>query len=363
MLLLSGVVAFAQKEKEQKELFAPAPPAPRPTVEQLYQQGVRFNSPVWQSDAAENLSQTEKLFRAGQEITQVNGKDVHAYTRRVIRPYLTSSTEQNRLMKQYSSHFLVLKKGSEIALTLVGPRQQPFTRKVTCNQSYLDALLNSREFTHYERPDGIAYVSLDYFDHPSIVAKFDSIYPQLKKAKALVLDLRRNGGGNSSMGWQIMARLTNRDFPMVKWETRNYRPTERAWGNAQSWYGDQYTYRVNMTDTTDYFHGPVVVLTSPETNSAAEDFLSIFTPARRGLLIGEPSASSTGQPLITPLPGQGLLVVCTKRDRRYDGMDWVGKGFQPDVPVSQTLVDFYKGRDTVLEKAFVTLKNPIKPIR
>jgi len=293
----------------------------------------------------------------GLEILAVNGEDVHAYARRAVRPYISSSTEQNRLAHQYDGQFLIVKKGTEVVLTVRDQQQQVRTQTVRCTRTFLEANVNARTFTFYQRPDGIAYVSLDYFDHPSIVAKFDSIYPQLKKASGLILDLRRNGGGNSDMGWQILTRLTNQDFPMLKWQTRNYQPAQRAWGNEQSWTGDQWIYRIHKKDTADYFRGPIAVLTSPRTNSAAEDFLAAFIQAKRGILVGEPSAGSTGQPLIQKMPGGGLLIICTKRDMLYDGTEWVGKGFQPTVPVSQTLADFYKGRDTVLERAIRELKD------
>lgn len=43
----------------------------------------------------------------------------------------------------------------------------------------------------------------------------------------------------------------------------------------------------------------VVVLTSPRTYSAAEDFASAFDVMRRGLIVGEPTGGSTGQPLFS----------------------------------------------------------------
>jgi hypothetical protein len=51
------------------------------------------------------------------------------------------------------------------------------------------------------------------------------------------------------------------------------------------------------------FLKPIVVLSSPRTFSAAEDFLVAFKPLKRGLIVGEPSGGSTGQPLIISLPG------------------------------------------------------------
>lgn len=292
----------------------------------------------------------------GLEITQVNGEDVHAYVNRAIRPYVCSSTEQNRLVHCYDYQFLIGERGKPVELTLRDADGNTFRRKLTPTRPWYEALSNQRTFTYRMLPGNVAYVSLNYFDHESIVAKFDSIYPHLTKARGLILDVRENGGGNSQNGWDILARLTNRDFPMGQWQTRNYRPTLRAWGAKQSWHGDQYTYHITRQDTSDYFHGPVAVLTSGKTNSAAEDFLSAFVQAKRGFLVGEPTSGSTGQPLFAHLPGGGIAVICTKRDSFNDGTEWVGKGFQPDVLVRPTVADIRLGHDAVLDAALRVLE-------
>ena len=105
------------------------------------------------------------------------------------------------------------------------------------------------------------------------------------------------------------------------------------------------------------YTGPVVVLTSPRTFSAAEDFMVAYSAMKRGLIIGEPTGGSTGQPLYFTLPGGGGAVVCTKRDKFPDGREFVGRGIQPDKLVRPTIEDFRAGRDTVLEAALKELKS------
>ena len=296
----------------------------------------------------------------GLEITAVNGEDVHAYANRAIRPYVFSSTEQNRLVQIYDYQFLTFRRGETVELTFRDAKGRTFSRKVPLTQPLSMMPHNSHTFEYCMLPGNIAYLALNYFDHESIAAKFDSIYPQLKTAKALILDVRQNGGGNSQYGWDIVSKLTNKDFPMGQWQTRSYRPAFRAWGNKQEWFTDKNIYSITRKDTTDYYHGPVAVLTSGKTNSAAEDFLSAFRQAKRGILVGEPSSGSTGQPLFVQLPGGGLLAVCSKRDALYDGTEWVGKGFEPDVPVHPTVAAFRQGKDVVLEKAVDVLTQQLQ---
>ncbi|WP_201723575.1 MULTISPECIES: S41 family peptidase [Spirosoma] len=100
---------------------------------------------------------------------------------------------------------------------------------------------------------------------------------------------------------------------------------------------------------------PVVVLTSGQTFSAAEDFAVVFDAMKRGTIIGEPTGGSTGQPLSFALPGGVMARVCTKRDMYPDGTEWNAKGIQPQVLVKSTVADWKAGRDTVLEAAIVHL--------
>ncbi len=71
----------------------------------------------------------------------------------------------------------------------------------------------------------------------------------------------------------------------------------------------------------------------------------------RGEIIGEPTAGSTGQPLVFGLPGGGGARVCTCYTTYPDGKEFVGIGIQPDVLVHPTIKDVRAGRDTVLRAA------------
>ena len=59
------------------------------------------------------------------------------------------------------------------------------------------------------------------------------------------------------------------------------------------------------------YKNPVALLSSAATFSAAEDFLVAFRVMSRGIIVGERSGGSTGQPLFFALPGGGSARVCT----------------------------------------------------
>src|SRR5262249_25421448 len=129
-------------------------------------------------------------------------------------------------------------------------------------------------------PGNIAYVALTTFNDPKVVAQFEAAYPEIAKTDALILDIRDNGGGNSNNGYSILQYLTDKPFKTSLWKTRNYRPAFRAWGRSEEWHiGTVGEWRPKGDKL---YAKPVVVLTSPRTFSAAEDFAVAFDTMKRG---------------------------------------------------------------------------------
>ena len=60
-------------------------------------------------------------------------------------------------------------------------------------------------------PGGILYVPVDsFFSKAASVAQYDALADRVARAKALILDLRENGGGNSEHADAIVSRLTDK---------------------------------------------------------------------------------------------------------------------------------------------------------
>ncbi len=72
---------------------------------------------------------------------------------------------------------------------------------------------------------------------------------------------------------------------------------------------------------------------------------------KRGLIVGEATGGSTGQPLVFKLPGGGSARICVKRDTYPDGHAFVGKGIPPGIEVKITVADIRAGKDPVFERA------------
>jgi len=206
----------------------------------------------------------------------------------------------------------------------------------------------------------IAYVALNTFNDEAVVSDFEAALPDLYRAKALVVDIRRNGGGNSSNGYRIAAYLTDDTLQTSAWKTREHVAAYKAWGRFSERYRDYSQMNAWRDGGT---HGavppaegrrlivPTVVLQEHATFSAAEDFLVAIEAIPQITTIGRPSGGSTGQPLSLELPGGGRANICTKRDTYPDGRDFVGIGIAPDIVVEPTVEDVQRDRDPALERA------------
>ncbi|WP_321470534.1 S41 family peptidase [uncultured Paludibaculum sp.] len=293
----------------------------------------------------------------GVEITAVNGVPVKQYGAERVAPYRGASTPQSLDIGVFESSLLGGPLDQNVELTLTDADGKTYARSLRrTTGAEADKFPHEpfRAFEYKLLPGDIAYVALRSFGDDTCSKQFATQFAEIRKSSAIIFDVRENGGGSSSVGWDILGYLTDKSFLSTQWRTREYRPAERAWGQMERWYGD--SGHPLPSHTANPYRGPVVVLTSPRTFSAAEDFAAVFDAMKRGTIVGERTGGSTGQPLIVPLPGGGSVRICTKHDRYPDGKEFVGVGIQPGVAAAPTVDAFRAGRDTVLEVALKLLQ-------
>ncbi|HQR39055.1 MAG TPA: S41 family peptidase [Blastocatellia bacterium] len=292
----------------------------------------------------------------GLEIVAVDGVPVGEHMQRFVAPYQSASTPQDLSARGYGWALLEGPISRPVELTLKDASGATMRRSVErrSSQTYWDAL-RAEPMVMRMLPGNVAYVALNTFGDNRAADMFEAAFGEIAKADALVIDVRENGGGNSDVGYRVLACLTDRGFRGSKWRTRDYRPAFRAWGRREgSFEGDPDSIAPNGTLR---FDRPVVVLAGPRTYSAAEDFVVAFRAIGRGEIVGETTGGSTGQPLMFPLPGGGSARVCTKHDSYADGTEFVGVGIAPDRVAHPTITDIRSGRDSALEAALELLRS------
>jgi C-terminal processing protease CtpA/Prc len=294
----------------------------------------------------------------GLEIVAVDGQPVAEYAAQRVAPYKSASTPQDLAQRVHGYSLLIDLADVPVSLTLRGSDGKTFERSVPRRPiRELWPYLKGPPAVEWRMLDGgVVYLAMNTFNTSEAAERLESDFEQVRRATALILDLRRNTGGNSSEGYRVLSCLISQPVEASRWKTRESRAAERAWGQPERWYSGSHG-QIEPHATLRY-DGPVIVLTSATTASAAEDFLVAFDTARRGPIVGEPTCGSTGQPLLFRLPGGGAGYVCTKRDTYPDGREFVGCGVQPTHHVATTIADLRSGRDPVLEKAMELARMP-----
>lgn len=285
----------------------------------------------------------------GDEITHVNHIPVLTYMQQSIGPIISASTPQDRDKRLFTYQFLMGAIAEEFTLTLrdaKGDSKNVTGNRVTSKQRHGSG---SGPFSWRMLPGQIAYVALNSFGDDTAANEYLKAFPEISKAKAIIFDVRRNGGGSGDVGFRVLKTLSTKSFAISHAATRNYQPSLRAWGRPDRMH--HFKDEQEQADPAHQFAGEVIVLTSAMTFSAAEDFAVAFDGMKRGKLIGEATGGSTGQPLMLSLPGGGRARICTKQDTYPDGKAFVGVGVQPHMVVHPTVADFRANRDTVLEAA------------
>lgn len=304
-----------------------------------------------------DLVETEETQAAGlirgSVLLEINGVSVAEAMER-LRPRICANSPQG-LKVLLADRLLEGEEGTSVLLKFRTPdgdiRECYLTRKFELRPWERQPGVTSRMIE-----EGIGLIAINSFGYHEVTDDFDWHLGAMTGLKGLIIDIRENRGGTTPTA--IVSRLTDRTLRGHCGRTRQYLPAFRAWGSREAWY--TFSFLVQPADHP-LFLGPLVVLISEVTFSAAEDFLVLLRERPRTKFVGTPTAGSTGQPLIVPvpLPGGGGFRVCTVYTTYADGREFVGFGIQPDVEVSPTPQDIAAGRDVVLEKGLEVLREMI----
>lgn len=332
-----------------------------------------------------NQSKKEEL-PIGTEITRVNGMPTQKYMEKEVKPYISSSTDYvledlavSKLLEGYVGTTFDL----EMKLPDGKIKHLSLTHKKT-NEEAVYPPFEERELLQLKWFDDIAYIALNSFGDSIISSLFYEKIPELKNAKALIIDLRYNGGGSTKNGRDILWHLTNDTILNgSKSQSRLHIPSYKAWGKwtqEKDTTNSEWSKKAYLSYRDQYYHDfpyspdtikgkdklklentrivvPTAILIGHNTASAAEDFL-IYTDNQEHMTkIGEATFGSTGQPFIFELPEGGMARICTKKDTYPDGREFVGLGIQPDIHVSKSLRDYLDNNDPVLKRAIVILND------
>jgi C-terminal processing protease CtpA/Prc len=324
----------------------------------------------------------------GTEIIEVNNLSTDQYLAKHVNPYIAVSTKE--FLKAFSvTQMFYQPKGTVFNIKFKKPNGKIISKELTISP------VSEKEMYSKNKKEGIfnfkwlknktVYIALNSFQSSKIDSLFKSKLPEIKKAKGLVIDLRKNFGGSADYAFSILKNLIH-DNKIV-----NAKSHYLSYNTLFNYYGTQYNLqakdtiqgspenikllsRAYLTARSSYFYVhpyntienkvkkddrvviPTAFLIGPFTASSSEDLLVAADNQKHMIKIGEATAGTTGLNIPFKLPGGGWARICIKKDTYPDGREFVGYGIQPDILVEKTVKDYLKNRDPVLQKAIQHLR-------
>ncbi len=170
-------------------------------------------------------------------------------------------------------------------------------------------------------PGNIRYLAYDGFHWgtPGAEEALATAMRFLKGGDAVIIDIRRNGGGWPPAVAAMTSYFMPAGTPLVRFEMRNA-PGESS-----------------KTPLAPFSLAgkPLYVLASGDTASAAEEFAAHVSAFGFGKLVGTPTAGAAYRNEFVPLPGGYVLSVSVGRPvHAKTGGDWEAKGVPPTLAVA-----------------------------
>jgi carboxyl-terminal processing protease len=195
-------------------------------------------------------------------------------------------------------------------------------------------------------PSGSAYIRFDGFQ-PPIVKEFRRALERFRNSPGLVIDLRKNGGGDLSVLLPIASYFFDKKTLFAKDSTRTGRPLSEFAG----------VFRLPLQlyvgkPGDQIYAGPVVILVDARSASSSEVFAAGMQDTQRAKIVGTPTCGCVlgiAKPRV--MKGGGVLEMSEVLWFSPKGRKLEGSGIVPDEAVVPTVDDLQQKRDPVVAEA------------
>jgi tricorn protease len=283
-----------------------------------------FRGNRWDPTLKSPLNQVGKEVKDGEWIVAVDGKPVN---------------EMSNILES-----LVNKVDKQVKLTIKAKPEDKASRTITVvpirDESaliYYDWVEGNRKYVEKKTGGKVGYLHIPDMMQYGLNQFAKYFYPQVRK-KALIIDVRGNGGGNVSP--MLIERL-RREITMIT-VARNSVP---------------------RTDPASMVYGPMVCLMNEFSASDGDLFPYRFRKHKIGKLIGKRSwGGVVGIRGSLPLLDGGTLNRPEFSRFDVEGKEWIieGKGVTPDIIVDNDPAREYAGEDQQLDRAIAEVMKDLK---
>jgi retinol-binding protein 3 len=283
----------------------------------------------------EPAAEFEAALRAKLDTDYQTVRDVHALARQLTAD-LQSVTHDRHLRVEYQPEFY-----EKLAAL---PENATDDDDDDLDEQYFHAGKHQNfGFERVERLIGnVGYVRLNGF-HGAGYAGETAIAAMnfVANTRAVIFDLRANGGGSPSMVQLLTSYLFERPKHLNSFYTRHSDKYDQFWTQA-------YVPGKRLSQV------PVYVLTSARTFSAAEEFTYNLKQMKRATIMGETTGGGA-HPITPKALADGFIVaLCEARAvNPISGTNWEGTGIEPDIalPAAEAFKQAHlHALETLLEK-------------
>lgn len=190
-------------------------------------------------------------------------------------------------------------------------------------------------------PDSIGYVYVESFSGSFGTNNLTLMLNTLKECKAIILDIRGNGGGKITSAEKLASIFIK--------EKIHYGYMQHKTGKGHNDFSTPEPLYLEPSEGSLWLR-PVVVLTNRSVYSAANHFVLIMRELPHVAIVGDNTGGGSGMPLNSTLPNgwQVRLSACPTLDVNHRHTEF---GIEPDFKVNITSEDWNRGRDTIIERA------------
>jgi C-terminal processing protease CtpA/Prc len=316
----------------------------------------------------------------GTEIVSINGKRASDVFGELTKA-MSGDTTANRAATVERLFGLMLWQkfdpGSEFALRIRRPasgKTETIKAAGISGEALEKMMFGDKAVDAYELTPEIMVLEVNKMQSKDEVKKFiDETFARIKEKNypALVIDIRRNGGGNSVVGDWVFEYLTRKryrqsgikEIRLSSYLTENnkfYRDWTAKLKTANPVVGDKIVLKSDdaedeaAPDTSKWIYpGKVYLLTTPRTYSSGFMLAETFKCYKFGTMLGESLGSHrnlTGELMRFTLPNSKIVGYVASSHFYPPCYQKAQTDFlEPDVKIEQTLEDLTAGKDTVLE--------------
>ena len=207
--------------------------------------------------------------------------------------------------------------------------------------AHVESLVNKLGLKYRILDDNIGYLRYESFAYGVGESSLDEALSRLAACRALIIDIRENGGGQLTNASKLAARFCQQRT-LVGY-------TQHKTGTGHSDFSAMSPIWLEPSARMRW-HKRVALLTNRHVFSAANEFTMYMKELPLVTIVGDHTGGGAGMPFSSSLPN-GWSVRFSAVPTYDARMQSIEFGIEPDHNVSLDIYDFFRGKDTLIEFA------------